>query len=88
MAQPPRSVTVSELRALPDAELQAQLETLKRELWNQRLKIKDGSLQQNHHIALARRQIARLLTVARERRKTQPAPPQHVGGGQAGAKGS
>lgn len=61
-----------ELHTLPDADLQAQLDTLRKELWNHRLKLREGSLQQNHQVASARRQIARLLTVLTARRKAQP----------------
>jgi len=52
-----------ELRAMPEADLKAQLETLRRELWQQRIKVNDGSLQQTHQLRAGKRQIARILTV-------------------------
>lgn len=60
-----------ELRAQPEAELQAQLEKSRQELWQIRAKAKDGSAQQTHHARRLRRQIARLLTVAREKTVAQ-----------------
>ena len=59
-----------DLRALPDPEIRTELERLRQELWQSRLKMKDGSLQQSHHMPLVKRQIARIHTVLRER--TQP----------------
>ncbi len=57
-----------ELRALPDSDLTQQLEGLRREQWQHRLKAKDGSLQQTHLLPALKRQLARLQTVLRERR--------------------
>ena len=56
-----------DLRALPDPEIRTELEKLRQEQWQHRLKAKDGSLQQSHHLPLIKRQIARILTVIRER---------------------
>ena len=66
-----RGLKPNELHALPDGDLQAQLDTLRKELWNHRLKLREGSLQQNHQVASMRRQIARVLTVLGARRKAQ-----------------
>ncbi len=60
-----------DLRAVPEAELRQQLETLRQELWQSRLKVKDGSLQQTHQVMGVRRQIARVLTVLSEPRGAQ-----------------
>ena len=57
---------IKELRALPPVELQAQLQTLRQELWQRRLKAKDGSLKQTHQLRFVRRQIARVQTLLRE----------------------
>ena len=57
---------VKDLRALPTTELQGQLQSLRQELWQHRLKAKDGSLQQTHQLRLVRRQIARVQTLLRE----------------------
>ena len=58
-----------ELRALPEADLNAQLEKLRQELWQQRVKMKEGAQQQTHQGGDMRRQIARVLTVMRERQR-------------------
>ena len=55
-----------DLRALPEPELRNELDKLRKELWQSRLKAKDGSLQQAHQLPLARRQIARVETILRE----------------------
>ena len=60
---------IKDLRALPDAEIRAELEKLRQERWQSRLKMKDGSLQQSHHMPLVKRQIARIHTLLRERAK-------------------
>ena len=63
----------SELRGLPEADLQAQLGKLRQELWQHRVKAKEGAAQQTHHAALIRRQIARIMTVLREQQLNQTA---------------
>ena len=53
----------TELRAVPKTELGTQLEQLRQELWQVRIKAKEGSLQQTHRLRALRRQIARVQTV-------------------------
>ena len=55
-----------ELRAMPAADLKQHIAQLRQELWQQRLKARDGSLQQTHQLSAARRQVARIQTVLRE----------------------
>ena len=71
------SSTAKELRAQTQTDLAAQVETLRRDMWERRQKMQDGSLQQTHHTRLLRRQIARVKTIQREQ---QPpvAPAQGV----------
>ena len=52
---------------MPAGELQTQLQSLRQELWTQRVKAREGLLQQSHRVGLLRRQIARLSTVLNER---------------------
>ena len=63
----------AQLRSLPEAELRAQIQALRQELWELRVKARDGSLQQNHLLPLARRQLARVATLLREQQQA-PAP--------------
>ena len=63
--------SAKELREIPVGELQTQLQSLRQELWTQRVKAKEGLLQQSHRVGLLRRQIARLSTVLNERQATQ-----------------
>ena len=65
MAEKKRETT-KELRALPADDLQAQLSALRKDLWQHRLKVRDGSLQQTHALSQMRRQIARVHTLLRE----------------------
>ena len=58
--------TAKALRALPAADLTAQRTALSQELWQHRLKAKDGSFQQTHRLGELRRQIARISTILRE----------------------
>lgn len=56
------------LRALSVEELNAQLQTLRRELWQDRVKAAgSGSMQRSHRLKQDRRHIARILTVLRGR---------------------
>ncbi len=55
-----------DLRAMLAADLEQQVAQLRQELWQQRLKARDGSLQQTHQLSAARRQVARIQTVLRE----------------------
>ena len=58
-----------DLRALPDPDIRTELDKLRQELWQRRLKAKDGSLQQSHLLPSLKRQIARIQTVLQERAK-------------------
>ena len=61
-------VTVKELRGQSEAELAAQLDKLRQEMWQTRMKVRDGALQQHHLLSRARRQVAQIQTILRERR--------------------
>lgn len=65
--------TSKELRAQAQADLAAQVDALRRDMWERRQKTQDGSLQQTHHARLLRRQIARIKTIQREQQ--QPVAP-------------
>ena len=62
--------SAKELRTMPAAELTAQLQTLRQELWGYRTKARDGALQQTHLLRALRRQMARIQTIVGE----QPQP--------------
>ncbi len=57
------------LRALPQADIQAQLTDLRQELWQHRQKTKEGAQPKMHEIHAMRRQIARIHTVLREQQQ-------------------
>jgi large subunit ribosomal protein L29 len=63
-----QAVSMKDLRTMPEPEVTAQMEKLRQEYWQHRVKAREGSLQQTHQLRAARRQIARLLTVLREKR--------------------
>ena len=63
---PEKRSSAKELRALPDADLREQAAKLRQELWQQRVKMKEGSSQQTHQGRIVRRQIARVLTIVRQ----------------------
>ena len=54
------------LRAAPAADLAAQVDAVRRERWDHRLKMAEGSVRQTHRLRLLRRQLARILTIQRE----------------------
>ena len=60
---------IKELRTLPEAELQAQLHKARQRLWQDRLKAREGALQQTHELRLTKRYIARVQTVMKALQK-------------------
>jgi large subunit ribosomal protein L29 len=59
--------TAAELRELPDDELQQKLSEEREELFNLRFQIVTGQLDNPRRIKEVKREIARILTVMRER---------------------
>jgi large subunit ribosomal protein L29 len=60
----------SELRELPDNELLARIESAKEELFNLRFQLATGQLDSPSRIRQVRHEMARVLTVIREREIT------------------
>lgn len=60
-------MSAAELRELPDEELRLALENHKQELFNLRFQNVTGQLDNPRRIKQVKRQIARVLTVQRER---------------------
>jgi len=60
-------VKPSELRDMSDDELQGHLRTARRELFGLRFQHATGELDNTASLATAKREVARVLTVARER---------------------
>lgn len=57
------------LRALPASDLAAQIDTLRKERWEHRIKMRDGSVRQTHQLGVLRRQVARVLTAMNEQHR-------------------
>jgi large subunit ribosomal protein L29 len=60
-------VKPAEIRALSVEELSEELEGLRKEMFNLRLQQASGQLENAARVRVARREIARLLTVQHER---------------------
>jgi large subunit ribosomal protein L29 len=60
-------MTAAELRELPDDELRQKLAEGKEELFNLRFQIVTGQLDNPRRIGEVKREIARVMTVMRER---------------------
>jgi large subunit ribosomal protein L29 len=60
-------MTATELRELPDDELRLKLDEGKEELFNLRFQVVTGQLDNPRRITEVKREIARVLTVMRER---------------------
>ena len=56
-----------QLRDLTDAELQRRLAETRQELFNLRFQSATGALENSARLRLAKREIARILTIAHER---------------------
>lgn len=61
------AVKASEVRDLSDAELEVRMRDARDALFNLRFQHASGALERTGEIAQRRREIARLLTIARER---------------------
>jgi large subunit ribosomal protein L29 len=57
----------AELRELPEAELRSRLESAKEELFNLRFQLATGQLDNAMRIKEVRHEVARILTVLRQR---------------------
>jgi len=60
-------MSVEELRSMTPEEIQSKLDDAKEELMNLRFQQSTGELTDHNQIRFTRRQIARLLTILRER---------------------
>lgn len=60
-------MTAAELRELPDDELRQRYAVGKEELFNLRFQVVTGQLDDPRQLSKVRREIARVLTVLRER---------------------
>jgi len=60
-------VRARQLRDLTDAELQRRLAETRQELFNLRFQSATGALENSARLRLAKREIARILTIAHER---------------------
>ena len=64
-----KRVDMKALRALPASDLAAQIDTLRKERWEHRIKLRDGSIRQTHRLGALRRQVARVLTAVNEQQR-------------------
>ncbi len=64
-----KRISAKDLRVQSAIELKEQIEQLRQDLWQQRLKAREGSLQQTHQLSAGRRYIARINTILNEQRK-------------------
>jgi large subunit ribosomal protein L29 len=60
-------MTAKELRDLRDDELEEQIKTSRRDLFGLRFQLATGELENTAGVGTAKRDLARALTVARER---------------------
>ena len=67
-----KKIRAKDLRAQSDQELRDQIAQLRQDLWQQRMKAREGSLPQTHHLSAGRRQIARIHTILSEPRSSTP----------------
>ena len=58
-----------ELRELRDEELDRRLDDVRREIFNLRFQKTTGALENSARLTLAKREIARILTLQRERER-------------------
>lgn len=58
---------IGEFRTMSDRELEGRLEDLKRDLFQLRVNLRTGQLENTNRIRQARHDIARALTVVQER---------------------
>ena len=64
-----KRLSAKDLRAQSAVELKEQIDQLRQDLWQQRLKAREGGLQQTHQLSLGRRHIARITTILNEQQR-------------------
>jgi large subunit ribosomal protein L29 len=80
--------TAAELRQMDGDELRSRLGETKQELFNLRFQLVTGQLDNSERLGQVRRDVARILTVLREREigeAEELEAAQRAGGGQGGA---
>jgi large subunit ribosomal protein L29 len=65
------SLRAKDMRDLSDDELQHRLADTRQELFNLRFQAATGALENTAHLKIAKREIARILTVQHERNTRQ-----------------
>ena len=63
-----KRIRAKDLRGMSTQELREQMAQLRQDLWQQRMKARDGGLQQTHHLSAGRRHLARINTILNEQR--------------------
>lgn len=58
----------AQIREMTDDELRQKIESLMKELFDLRTQVKAGRVEKPHRISLARKEMARVLTVLNERK--------------------
>ncbi|MCU0306631.1 MAG: 50S ribosomal protein L29 [Thermoleophilia bacterium] len=64
-------VKAKELRELNDDQLARRLDEAREALFNLRFQLPSGALERTSELAIRRREIARILTIARERERAK-----------------
>lgn len=67
-----KRMSAKDLRAQSAQELRDQIVALRQDLWQQRMKAREGGLQQTHQLSAGRRHLARINTVLNEQRSHTP----------------
>jgi large subunit ribosomal protein L29 len=73
-----RGAKASDTRTRTDDELNDQLDTLGKELFNLRFQRASGQLENTMRVRQARREIARIKTILHERRRQAPQGASHA----------
>ncbi len=69
------ALETDKLRAMSSEELERQARQLREEIWKLRLQMATGQLQQPQRVRQVRKDLARVLTVARERQLAEAGSP-------------
>jgi large subunit ribosomal protein L29 len=62
------ALDITKLRSMEIEELHKEQQALREEIWKLRLQRSTGQLQDSHKVRLTRHELARVLTVMRERK--------------------
>jgi large subunit ribosomal protein L29 len=72
-------MNISEMREMPPAEIQSEIEKTREKIWNMRFQAKGEPIESPGALRQLKKDLARLMTVLREKKEAEPVPARPQG---------